>query len=625
MKKIIPILVVGIFLIGAVGAIATPQANFEHKNIAINFKQLEIKETEGVLQISLDNTNSYVMKANCPMLPKYTQSFTFPFGTDIKSVTVTKENIKQIPIEKEIIRVPEPVTAESIIKKSSEKVELTSTYPEKDFDYKVTSGLVNGVRSTVVNVVSYAVRFDPVLNIIESPEKINIDIVYDLPKDTATLDEYKFIILTADKYNSNSEILASHKNSRGLSTKVVTLSEIYGGTYFTAEGRDDQEQIKYFIKNAIENWGTSYVLLVGNRDTFPLRYTTIYMDDSDNNEFVCDLYYADIYDGTGAFDSWDSNENDLFGEYHETVADKVDEVDLHPDVYIGRLPVNSASELDSIIEKIKTYETQKAFTKDWFTNLVCIGGDSFIDDEYDPDGVYEGETVNQVVIDMMDGFIPEKIWVSLGELTTRSPLNSALNDGAGFADFSGHGNTNVYATHPHLNDNIWLPGPKGGYFDTDIMSLNNDDALPIVITGACSVSKFNKDKETFSYSWLRNANGGGIAAFGATALGYAYISSYVTYGLVEKMAIETFDAYDNGAITVGEMWGNALNSYMVNPGLESDADYKTMEEWNLFGDPTLAIAEDSEPPVKPDAPSGPTSGSANNEYTYSASTTDPEQ
>jgi hypothetical protein len=55
-----------------------------------------------------------------------------------------------------------------------------------------------------------------------------------------------------------------------------------------------------------------------------------------------------------------------------------------------------------------------------------------------------------------------------------------------------------------------------------------------------------------------------------------------------------------------------------------DGDYKTVEEWQAFGDPTLAIGEKSQPPVKPAAPTGPPSGGVHKEYTYTTSTTDPD-
>jgi hypothetical protein len=51
-------------------------------------------------------------------------------------------------------------------------------------------------------------------------------------------------------------------------------------------------------------------------------------------------------------------------------------------------------------------------------------------------------------------------------------------------------------------------------------------------------------------------------------------------------------------------------------------DYITVEEFQPFGDPSLQIAGDSNPPYTPDKPQGPTTGRANHSYTYNTSTTD---
>jgi hypothetical protein len=57
-----------------------------------------------------------------------------------------------------------------------------------------------------------------------------------------------------------------------------------------------------------------------------------------------------------------------------------------------------------------------------------------------------------------------------------------------------------------------------------------------------------------------------------------------------------------------------------------EMDYITIEENQPFGDPSLAIAEDAQnqPPNVPTV-NGETSGTVNEEYIYSASTTDPDE
>ena len=122
---------------------------------------------------------------------------------------------------------------------------------------------------------------------------------------------------------------------------------------------------------------------------------------------------------------------------------------------------------------------------------------------------------------------------------------------------------------------------------------------------------------------MHKSNSGAIGTFGATALGWGYIGSGVSQGLIGKMGLDTFRAYKmDDSISLGEMWAKALGRY-IGGGMDG-MDIKTTTEWILFGDPTLKIAEDSDPPLTPDTPNGETSGEAGTEYSYTASTTDSE-
>ncbi len=66
----------------------------------------------------------------------------------------------------------------------------------------------------------------------------------------------------------------------------------------------------------------------------------------------------------------------------------------------------------------------------------------------------------------------------------------------------------------------------------------------------------------------------------------------------------------------------ALNGYMKDHKINDGGEYKTVLEWELFGDPTLSIRDQSTPPEKPQKPSGPTSGKPEDELTFNSSTTD---
>ena len=118
-----------------------------------------------------------------------------------------------------------------------------------------------------------------------------------------------------------------------------------------------------------------------------------------------DLYYSDFYDDKGDFCSWDSNNNNIFGEFNWDDGN-IDEVDLYADVYIGRIPCSNNFDLKIIIKKIINYENN-AYGSDWFNRILLLGGDTFPNH-----GIIEGEYVTSRIAEEMNGFNPIFLWTS---------------------------------------------------------------------------------------------------------------------------------------------------------------------------------------------------------------------
>ena len=135
---------------------------------------------------------------------------------------------------------------------------------------------------------------------------------------SCSIDEYDMVIISTPEYTDAIQPLIDHKNSVGTQTFLKTTNEIYN----EYEGRDHAEQIKYYIKKEIEEFDIKYVLFIGGAVDIPGRYTHVYFDEPfdyptpDEWVFTSDFYYADIYDQNGFFSTWDSNENNVFAEYH---------------------------------------------------------------------------------------------------------------------------------------------------------------------------------------------------------------------------------------------------------------------------------------------------------------------
>ncbi len=384
------------------------------------------KMNENFIQLDMKGTNSYISKAGEPKLPKYRATLEIPFGATVNNLEIShsSDEIMTLPAKIEPAPTPQPLNYEAetaiatglmrlagnILSKFPQKQNIKDvpsenslineeTYknnkfsPENHFDYNIRVGLNNkGEHATFVITNLKPVRYSPEKDTIKYVKEIEVKLSYNEPiGSTSTLsdeDDVDLLILTAKKYQSNLKNLVEHKTEMGLETRLFTLNEIYSDDEFdVSDGRDNQEKIKLFIKEAVKEWNVTYVLLVGGYRTFfglnrpdmqfPVRYANV--DDDAEDGYVSDLYYSDIYryDGESgfAFETWDSNCNDKFSEWNWY---GMDEMDLLPDVYVGRLACRNNREVKTIVNKIINYETG-TYGEDWFEKMIVITGDGFQD------------------------------------------------------------------------------------------------------------------------------------------------------------------------------------------------------------------------------------------------------
>ncbi len=617
MKKILSLFIVGTLVISGLGAVALDNEKNTYKiSESIHFSEPTIKQNDRYITINIKEAASSTMETGKPVLPKHTITYTFPFGTRITNVEVLFSETIEQEISRSISPAPEPQIVSTTYKSNSitisEMVKAYSDieiYPDSRYNYRTGAGLKDGEHVIYLTVHLYPIQYSPSSNMIFYSESATVDITHIPPENPINFpDEYDFLIITPadfsdEFYSIDPEFDTSfidYKNSQGISTKLVTLDEIYNGDYFPVEGKDDQEKIKYFIKNAIENWGITYVLLVGSgleeNEKFPVRYAYI---PSGNYEekFPSDLYYADIYDSEYNFSSWDDNDNGKYAEYSQTGND-MDAVDMYPDVYLGKLPCKDVNEVKTILNKILFFEKHNKMTN----KIVQIGGDTF---PGDPDNVNEGEFANGEVLEHLPGYDTTQLWASNEQLTKRNIANG-FNNNVDFVDFSGHGSWASWATHAPNDDDIWLPSksiisPYTGwlYIDYDMYMVKDVKKLSVVVFNACSCNKYTESADCIGWKTLY-IDGGGIASFGASGIGYGSYGTHETERVWGWMEVHIFDELYNTKI-LGQVWSNAITGY-VNSHMFSedwdDADCKTVLEMAMFGDPTLAIEDGEEPKIK---------------------------
>lgn len=152
--------------------------------------------------------------------------------------------------------------------------------------------------------------------------------------ETVSFSGADYLVISHHSFSSHLQPLADLRDSLGLSVEIIDDTTIYH--LFPG---DSCQAIKNFIFYAYTTWNPSpsYILLVGDAG-----------EDGGSNNFIPSKIqpkYSYYYAGgltQHCSDNW----------YVELTGN-----DLIPEIPIGRLPVNTVQELDSVINNIVRYET----------------------------------------------------------------------------------------------------------------------------------------------------------------------------------------------------------------------------------------------------------------------------
>ncbi|HIH28622.1 MAG TPA: peptidase C25 [Thermoplasmata archaeon] len=400
MKSII-YLVVGLFILSGFTTVGIGEASQKQGDLRFTFSEPTIIEKESFVQLRSEGTDSWVFDAGSPMVPRRIETLALPFGTTVQSVVCSAQGVQTKVLTQKVEPAPQPMILGSDPQVSSPQMnaaiyDSNDLFPSDWVSYNVGAGLdENNQHVTFLTINTYPVRYQPASDTIYCADDIQVTVTYKSPDKTPfpANTEYKLVIIAPSKFSSALQPLVDHKISKGISTMLKTTEDIYAE--FTT-GYDKPEQIKLFIKSALENYNTTYVLLVGGLNSWwnavardnknegtqdwyvPVRYSNCMPSAGDDPGFISDLYYADIYNDTGVFCSWDSNGNHIYGQ-------NADKKDTYPDVALGRLPCRNIKEVKAVVDKIIHYETTPV--DDWFNKMVGVSGDGFMD-ILTPIGIY---------------------------------------------------------------------------------------------------------------------------------------------------------------------------------------------------------------------------------------------
>lgn len=356
---------------------------------------------------------------------------------------------------------------------------------------------------------------------------------------TAGADE---IMITPKEFIADLGDLVALRQSQGISVVVEDVQAIYDAY----DGRPQPEAIKSFLTDAYNHWNPRpvYVLLVGDGTSDPRRYRS----DSTQTWIPPFLVEADPIIGEIAADN----------RYAA-----IDGNDNLPDMWIGRLPVNSHVEAAITLTKIVQYDRSPQ-PGPWSRQMAFVG------DKVDPGtGDFPGE-----IASLVDAYQDSRYTINHLAFDSSIPQNdfhqnvlNQWNQGNSIILYTGHGSTHQWGAEVifHIND---LP------------YLTNGSRLPVLLEMTCLTGSFQvPNMPTLDETLLRRSGKGAVAVWGSTGLGLSSGTMLLAKGFLDQVMAENKSSLGKATLQ------GRLNLVAHAPVLGY-----LLDTYTLFGDPAMRLS-----------------------------------
>ncbi|HNT52235.1 MAG TPA: C25 family cysteine peptidase, partial [Candidatus Syntrophosphaera sp.] len=342
------------------------------------------------------------------------------------------------------------------------------------------------------------------------------------------------------------------RNNLNVSTAVYLTSEIYS----TYPGADNAARVRNFISDAYQTWADTatpleFVILGGDDEIVPERGCYGQVGDTVDQRMPTDIYFSNL-DG-----DWNADGDNLYGEV-------LDQVDMLPEVHIGRFPAETAAEFGNIFRKTQYYVNYNTFSN----NLAVMFGENLNWNPVTWGGDYKDDVANHIpetyhirTMYQRDGTYSETgVW-------------HAINQGAHVMNHMGHANETFLM----------------GQGNNTIEQLENSE-YGFLYTQGCYPAAFDQrtsgDGECIAEHMV-TTDGGLFAFIGNTRYGWYAPGSI-------NGASQFYDRqYFIGLFeTLNTRFGQALSysrQQNLNAALSNDVMRWCYYEVVLFGDPSIEV------------------------------------
>jgi len=465
-------------------------------------------------------------------------------------------------------------------------------------------------------------------------------------------ENYDFVIVTTtqnglDYWDTSTSLpynwvsLLDHHAGDGITGTLVTRQDIDACTAYhnsTPLFNDAQAHIREFCKDAYEDWGTRYVLIAGDADTIPARQ----MKTAYESNIDADIYWSNL-DNTFNADS-----DTYWGEEGDNGFD------LYAELYIGRLTCDVPQDVSKWMTKSLFYANSADF--EYLDNAAFYGGDTtwacqgddFIDysaikgtdDWLGPqphnEGVFPAFVGFQYGFETWNAVNPGNMFNLSVKWCGEPPNPGGWQGGSTSLAINGLKNainndqvtliSAIAHADPTMSMDVYNTAWESQYFNTKPFFLTDYGChcgdFSAVDDGVLESMLFHSDTE-LAFACVYNTC-------------YGWGNNYGTNSSSAFQQKEFWDYFFDVENNSGDLanWqlgkGQAWSKDRMAPTINWDYSYGTwraiIQGCELFGDPaqTIRTPHPSEAPLKPTKPAGPVKGVWNIEYSYTSSTTDPE-
>ncbi len=590
MKYIISVILLTAAFAGSAGEMTVP--------IPMDASAINIEEAGIYTRIT--GTNMGLMGAEGePSLPEFTARIALPTGCAATGIEVMDAVYTPVRGYFTVMpaAAPVPFSVEQEIYPVEPNPEIygsSTAYPRRPFSFEGSS-VIMGIPVAYVKV--FPVRWNPASRTVEILTNLTLNVTYENSPEASTvfrrsiqselrsqeivrnsvvnpdavsssgaamvdskaLTYGEYVIITYPAYESYAQDLADWKTSKGVPTNVYTTDWI--DSQYTCY--DLPQEIRAFLTDCRDE-GVEYVLIYGDDDRIAGRDARIHY--SSYTEFPpVDLYFADINDTAPGADLWNSNGNSIWGEYG------IDNVDYHPDLWVGRASVNSTGECTIFNNKVYTYE--RVSVTDYFDTAPIELRIGYTTELLWP-GCY-GSAGAELITNYVPSAWEEAKCYNSTSNNSVTITNNMINDGPHHLYHASHGSQTSFS----------LPG--GSYTTTHFMSQTNisGGGLPAIWNSiSCLIGQLD-GYECMGDAWLASPNGGGFGAFNAR-YGWGNPSN-PGYGVSEILSRYFYDVmWNDDLYNLGV--AHAMGSDEMSPPSDEVKDW-CVKEYNLFGDPELPM------------------------------------